>query len=188
MRGDLLAQYAANNVAERRLTDIASRYGPDLVKRYLDEMLNYSERRMRAALKQIPVGIYEFEDVMEGDGITDNPITIRVRIESKGDAFVADFTASDDACKGPLNCRWPSVAACVYYVLKACLDPELPPNAGAYRPIDVRVRGRAASCRPRIRRLCATPTSLPLSGSPTFCSAHSRPSFPKGCWRPARAR
>ena len=39
-----------------------------------------------------------------------------------------------------MNCRWPSVAACVYYVLKAMLDPELPPNAGAYRPVDIKVR------------------------------------------------
>ena len=67
VRGDLLAQFAANNVAERRLTDLASRYGPEMVRRYLDEMLNYSERRMRAALKQIPIGTYEFEDVMEGE-------------------------------------------------------------------------------------------------------------------------
>ena len=140
VRGDLLAQFAANNVAERRLTDLASRYGPEMVRRYLDEMLNYSERRMRAALKQIPEGTYEFEDSMEGDGIVESPITVRVKIESKGDSFIADFTESDDSCQGPLNCRWPSVAACVYYVLKACLDPELPPNAGAYRPVEVKVR------------------------------------------------
>ena len=140
VRGDLLAQFAANNVAERRLIDLSSRYGSEMVRRYLDEMLNYSERRMRAALKQIPVGTYEFEDVMEGDGIVESPITVRVKLESKGDSFVADFTESDDSCQGPLNCRWPSVAACVYYVLKACLDPELPPNAGAYRPVEVIVR------------------------------------------------
>ena len=77
---------------------------------------------------------------MEGDGIVETPITVRVKLESKGDSFVADFTESDDSCQGPLNCRWPSVAACVYYVLKACLDPELPPNAGAYRPVEVIVR------------------------------------------------
>ena len=140
VRGDLLAQFAANNVAQRRLIELASRYGVDTVERYLEEMLNYSERRMKAALKQIPIGVYEFEDVMEGDGIVTDKITIRVRIEAKGDSLLADFTETDDGCLGPLNCRWPSVAACVYYVLKACLDPELPPNAGAYRPIDVRVR------------------------------------------------
>ena len=140
VRGDLLAQFAANNVAQRRLIELASRYGVDTVEQYLDEMLNYSERRMKAALKQIPIGVYEFEDVMEGDGIVTDKITIRVRIEANGDSLLADFSETDDGCLGPLNCRWPSVAACVYYVLKACLDPELPPNAGAYRPIDVRVR------------------------------------------------
>lgn len=138
--GDLLAQFAANNVAERRLTDLATRYGTDTVERYLEEMLNYSERRMKAALTQIPKGTYEFEDVMEGDGISEDEITIRVKIEAKGESLLADFSTTDDGCEGPLNCRWPSVAACVYYVLKACLDPELPPNAGAYRPIEIKVR------------------------------------------------
>ena len=84
VRGDLLAQFAANNVAERRLIDLSSRYGSEMVRRYLDEMLNYSERRMRAALKQIPVGTYEFEDVMEGDGIVESPITVRVKLRVKG--------------------------------------------------------------------------------------------------------
>jgi N-methylhydantoinase B len=140
MRGDLHAQLAANNVGERRLTELSRKYGVETVERYLDEMLNYSERRMRAALATIPIGVYKAEDSIEGDGITDNTFTIRLTLEANGDNVRADFTASDDASQGPLNCRWPSVAACVYYVLKACLDPELPPNAGAYRPIDISVR------------------------------------------------
>ena len=77
---------------------------------------------------------------MEGDGVTEDFYTIRVTVEANGETVKADFTESDDACLGPLNCRWPSVAACVYYILKAVLDPELPPNAGAYRPIQVKVR------------------------------------------------
>ncbi len=140
VRGDLMAQLAANNVGGRRLTELADKYGVETVEQYLDEMLNYSERRMRAALTSIPDGVYEAEDVIEGDGITDDTFTIRLTLEAKGDRVRTDFTASDDASQGPLNCRWPSVAACVYYVLKACLDPELPPNAGAYRPIDIDVR------------------------------------------------
>ena len=140
VRGDLMAQLAANNVGGRRLTELADKYGVETVEQYLDEMLNYSERRMRAALTSIPDGVYEAEDVIEGDGITDDTFTIRLTLEAKGDHVRTDFTASDDASQGPLNCRWPSVAACVYYVLKACLDPELPPNAGAYRPIDIDVR------------------------------------------------
>ena len=140
VRGDLMAQLAANNVGGRRLTELADKYGVETVEQYLDEMLDYSERRMRAALTSIPDGIYEAEDVIEGDGITDDTFTIRLTLEANGDRVRTDFTDSDDASQGPLNCRWPSVAACVYYVLKACLDPELPPNAGAYRPIDIDVR------------------------------------------------
>lgn len=140
VRGDLLAQFAANTVGSRRLGEVAGKYGIDTVRRYLDEMLNYSERRMRAALATIPEGKYSYEDVMEGDGITDKRYTIRVTVEANGETLRADFTDSDDACLGPLNCRWPSVAACVYYVLKGALDPDLPPNAGAYRPVEIVVR------------------------------------------------
>ena len=95
---------------------------------------------MRAALQKVPKGTYSYEDVIEGDGISSKPYAIRVEIEARGDSIRTDFSASDDAALGPINCRWPSVAACVYYVFKALLDPELPPNAGAYRPFDIIVR------------------------------------------------
>ena len=140
VRGDLLAQFAANTVGANRLKELVEKYGASTVEQYLDEMLNYSERRMRAAMAAIPRGKYTFDDVIEGDGIENNRHVIRVTLEAKGDSLCADFTATDDAAQGPINCRWPSVAACVYYVLKAVLDPELPPNAGAYRPIEIDVR------------------------------------------------
>ena len=140
VKGDLLAQYACNITGARRLTELMERYTPDRVGTYLDEMIGYSERRMRAALEKVPKGTYSYEDVIEGDGISTKPYTIRVEIEAKGDSIRTDFSASDDAALGPINCRWPSVAACVYYVFKAILDPELPPNAGAYRPFDIIVR------------------------------------------------
>lgn len=140
VRGDLLAQFAANAVGAQRLNELVEKHSIATVSHYLEEMLNYSERRMRAVLRSIPPGDYTFEDVLEGDGITDRRYTIRVRLEVKGETFRADFSATDDAARGPLNCRWPSVAACVYYVLKAALDPELPSNAGAYRPIEIVVR------------------------------------------------
>ena len=140
VKGDLLAQFAANNVGERRIQELSRKYTVEAVERYLAEMLNYSERRMRVALEKIPQGQYTAEDIIEGDGITDDDFTIRLKIDARGETVLCDFSESDDAAQGPLNCRWPSVAACVYYVLKACLDPELPPNAGAYRPIEIVVR------------------------------------------------
>ena len=140
VRGDLLAQYAANTTASRRLGELVDKYEVETVNQYLEEMISYSERRMRAALATLPKGTYSYEDVIEGDGITDQRYTIRVTLETGGDSIRADFSATDDVAQGPINCRWPSVAACVYYVFKAILDPELPPNAGAYVPFDIIVR------------------------------------------------
>jgi len=140
VEGDLMAQFAANVVGGRRFGELVDKYGVDTAETYLGAMLDYSERRMRAALQAIPVGRYSFEDVLEGDGLTGQHYTIRLTLEVRGDSVVADFTATDAAARGPLNCRLPSVAACVFYVLKAALDPDLPPNAGAYRPIEVLVR------------------------------------------------
>ena len=140
VRGDLFAQLAANTVGERNIIQLMERFGTSTVEQYLEEMLNYSERRMRAALALIPEGDYKAEDVIEGDGISDKDYVIRVTVEARGDSIRCDFTETDPSALGPLNCRWPSVAACVYYVLKAVLDPELPPNAGLYRPIEIDVR------------------------------------------------
>src|SRR6266542_703104 len=139
-RGDLLAQIAANTIAERRVCEVAAKYGAPTLRQYFDEMLDYSERRMTAGLRRIPDGTYVGEDVIEGDGIHDRPLTLRVRVTVHDGTLIADFSDSDAQTAGPLNCRWPSVAACVYYVLKCVVDPDLPPNAGAYRPITVVTR------------------------------------------------
>lgn len=140
VRGDLMAQYAANVVGGRRIGELIEKHGLEIVEQYLQEMLDYSERRMRSALRLIPPGTYSFEDVIEGDGLVDRQYVIRVTLQVQGDSLRADFSTTDAATRGPLNCRWPSVAACVFYVLKGALDPDLPPNAGAYRPIEVIVR------------------------------------------------
>jgi N-methylhydantoinase B len=66
-------------------------------------------------------------------------IKIRVAVLVTDDEVTFDFDGTDPQVAGPLNCRWPSVAACVFFVIKALVDPELPPNAGAYRPIHLRV-------------------------------------------------
>jgi len=137
LKGDLMAQIAANNVGGRRVCELIDRHGKETVQRYMQEIMNYSEQRMRAALQKLPKGKYSFEDYLEGDGWTDDEITIKVTIEITNDDLIVDFTGTSKQVQGPLNCRPASAAACVYYVLKAVLDPELPGNAGAFRPVKV---------------------------------------------------
>jgi N-methylhydantoinase B len=137
LKGDLMAQIAANNVGERRVCELMDRYGKEVVQRYMQEIMNYSEQRMLSALRRLPRGKYGFEDYLEGDGWTEDLIKIKVTVEITRDKFVVDFHGTSKQVQGPLNCRPASAAACVYYVLKAVLDPELPGNAGAFRPVHV---------------------------------------------------
>ena len=140
MRGDLLAQIAANNVGEKRVCELMDRFGKATVQQYMHEIMNYSERRMLANLKKLPQGKFSFEDYLEGDGWTEELIKIKVTVEITEDRFIVDFTGTDKQAQGPINCRPASAAACVYYVLKAVLDPELPANAGAFRPVEIRTQ------------------------------------------------
>jgi len=139
VRGDLMAQIAANNVGEMRLCQLIEKHGFETFQTYLAAMMDYSERRLRAGLSQLPGGRYGFEDFLEGDSITDALIKIKVAVIVEGDEVTFDFEGTDPQVAGPLNCRWPSVAACVFFVIKALIDPELPPNAGAYRPIHIHI-------------------------------------------------
>src|SRR5205814_1890871 len=134
-RGDLAAQIAANNVAEKRLQALMEKYGKETVLFYMTQIMDYSERRLNAAIRKLPEGAHSFEDYLEGDGLSPDRIAIRVTVTIRDGRIVADFSASDHQVLGPLNCRPPSVRACVYYVAKALLDPGLPPNSGAFRPI-----------------------------------------------------
>src|SRR6202171_2872809 len=127
-RGELnhdVLDLVMDNVGERRVCELMDRHGKETVQRYMQEIMNYSEQRMRSALKKLPKGKYSFEDYLEGDGWTDDPIKIKVTIEITGDKFIVDFTGTNKQVQGPLNCRPASAAACVYYVLKAGLDSEL---------------------------------------------------------------
>ena len=136
-RGDLMAQVAANNVGARRLGEILARYGHERTLEGMRELLDYAERSMRAGISRIPPGTYTFEDYVEGDGFTEDPVKIKATIEVSADRVRVDFTGTDKQVKGPMNARISAARACVYYALKCIIDPDLPTNHGAYRLIDV---------------------------------------------------
>lgn len=136
-RGDLMAQLAANAVGRERVLALVRRYGADGFVTAMREIMDYSERRMRAAIADLPPGRYSFADYLEGDGLSDELVKIAATLTIERDCLTVDFTGTSPQVRGPINCRPPSVYSCVYYAVKAVVDPGLPPNAGAYRPIRV---------------------------------------------------
>ena len=137
MYGDLMAQYAASCTAQQRTVELLQREDAQLVFDYVHPILDHAERCMRAGIAGLPDGTYTFEDFLDDDGVTDDPVRIFVTVTIRGDELLADFTGSSDQVLGPLNARLSAARACVYYACKAVIDPDLPTCAGSCRPITV---------------------------------------------------
>ena len=138
--GDILAQMAATRVADTRLQRLCQEHGAATIRAALDRLDDLSEAQMREAIAGLPDGTYEGEDFLDDDGPDGNPVGIRVRIDIKGDRARFDFSATDDEVTGPLNTT-PFVAmAAVYYAIKAIAGPDIQPNGGCYRPLEVITR------------------------------------------------
>ena len=103
----------------------------------MDELLAYGERKIRAALRGIPDGVYAFEDWMDDDGVGGPPVPLRVGITVAGDQIALDFAGTGRQVPGDVNVVYLALVATVYYVLKAVLDPDIPANGGFYRAIGV---------------------------------------------------
>lgn len=135
--GDIYAQLAANSVAEQRLKDLIDKYSLEHIFNSMEEIINYSDRRMRAAVKEVPDGEYSFEDVLEGDGITDDEIVVKTKVIVHEDEVTVDFTGSNQQTTGPMNSTIGVTSACVYYAIKSLLEPDVPPNAGTYKCLNI---------------------------------------------------
>jgi N-methylhydantoinase B len=146
-RGDLAAQLAAHEVGARRVSEIVARYGLERTLSYGAALIAYAERLTRAAIAQMPKGIYSFEDVMDDDGHVQSPLPIRVSVTISDDEMSFDFSASAPAARGSINAVRAIVESAVYYVVR-CLVGEargtksnesIPANAGTFTPISVHV-------------------------------------------------
>ncbi len=127
------AQFAANHVGAVRLRELAARIGVDRLHQAAEAVCDYSDRRVRAAVREIPDGCYRFEDVLEvGTGVT-----IRAAVSVRGDEVSIDFAGSDPQV--PVNCNavFAVTLSCSMFVFRVLTDPDAPPNAGCYRALRV---------------------------------------------------
>jgi len=135
--GDLRAQIAANRAGSDRLREICRQHGVDVLRRSMTEILDATERRLRDGIARMPGGCYEAEGFCDDDGREARPVRIRVAVRITGDQVTLDFTGTEAQVPGAKNVPPVSLLATVYYVLKAVIDPDIPPNGGYCRAIGV---------------------------------------------------
>lgn len=135
--GDLAAQIGACRVGEQRILEMVKKYGEDRMRALTGELLDYSERLVRAELRRMPGGEFAAEDWLDDDGIDDQPIKLRVRIQIDPgtESIQVDFTGSSPQVTGSVNAvRAITLSAC-FYVLRCLLERDAPATAGILRPL-----------------------------------------------------
>jgi N-methylhydantoinase B/oxoprolinase/acetone carboxylase alpha subunit len=133
--GDIRAQMSAVNVGERRYLELVAKYGAGPLAGIVDSCLDTSERLMREDLRAYADGTYTAEGFLDSDGVTDEPVPIRVAVTLDDGSVTVDFTGSSPAVKGPFNCSLSSVHSAAYCAVRYMVAPDILQNEGCYRPI-----------------------------------------------------
>ncbi len=153
MRMDLQSQVSANQTAISRVQGLAERYGFDVFESAVEAIFDNSERRMRAVIASWPDGDYAASDFLDNDGITEDRCEIHATVRVRGDGVVVDFTGSAKQSAGPINAVLGYTYAGVYMSFQAATDPDMVPNSGCYRPIEV-IAPEGTIVNPRFPAAC----------------------------------
>lgn len=137
--GDLNAQFAANRVGILRVQELCRKYGPAVVTAAMEEFIAYAERRMRAAIAAIPDGTYHGEDRVDDDGLSDDPLVVKVTITVAGSSLEIDYAGTCAQVATNLNSPWCSTLSATLACLKTVLTAaDIPFNEGAINPVTIK--------------------------------------------------
>ncbi len=136
--GDLRAQLAACEIAEREVRARIARHGLDPARAMMREMLDYTERMTRAALAELRDGEYEFEDWIDDDGVDfGKPIRLFVTVRKRGDRIAFDWAGSSPQVKGAINATLSVTQATSFTAIRSLLPADVPNNDGTFRAVEV---------------------------------------------------
>jgi len=133
-RADLRAQLAANRAGAKRVLELRERLGADGFRDALAETVDYAERRMRACLAALEDGVREARDVLEA---ADGDLELCLKATVEGDELTLDFSGSAGQHDGNLNCPMAVTRSACWFAVRVLTDPDIPPAAGAMRPVTV---------------------------------------------------
>jgi N-methylhydantoinase B len=137
---DLQAQLASLEIGKAELRRLVGRYGPERFTAASQELVDQSERRMRQIIAELPHGTFTAEDWVDGDGLGDEPIPVRVAITARDSELIVDFSGTGEQARGPINCPLAATESAVYFAVISMLAPHLSSNYGCYKPVTVIAR------------------------------------------------
>lgn len=134
---DLRVQVATNARGAREACDLMRQMGAPQVRRAIDDIIAYTRRRICNRIAELRDGAYSFTEWLDDDGMGGDPVPIAVTVRVASGSLSLDFSGSGRQARGAMNVPINALQACVYYSVKALLDPELLPNAGLFDAVTI---------------------------------------------------
>lgn len=135
--GDMRAQIAACNTAERGYKSLVERYGSESFRAMVEDLHDYAEKLTRAEIAALPDGTWSFTDYIDGLGERPEPIALKATVTIAGDSLTVDWTGSSPQVKGAINCPSPFVKSAVHLMIKCIARQEIPNFEGYLRPLGI---------------------------------------------------
>ena len=146
--GDLMAQLGSIWNGRRRLLELAGEYGNDLLERYIEAILDYSDTRMSEEISAIPDGDYDGMSWLDSDGQGNTNIQIGARVSVRGDHIHVDFSNSDPQNPSGNNGSYGVMQAAAGIPILCSIDPTIPHNDGCLRHISADAP-KGSVCNPK---------------------------------------
>lgn len=136
-RGDLAAQRASCAAGAAGWCALLARHGRAAVEAAGASLLDYAERRAVARLAPLEGASSVAEDWLEGDGVSDREVPLRVALRVQQGRLHLDFAGTSPMVAGNVNCPIQVTRAAALFVLRALLDDDVPTNEGIARAITI---------------------------------------------------
>ena len=135
--GDIRAQLSACHIGERAIQELLKRYGGDVFQTCATDLLNYTERLVRAEIASWDDGESQFTDYMDSDGCGGDRVKIQCKLTVHGDELTADFAGTDKQVAGAINSTLSFTASVVALCVRSVLQEDVPNTAGMFRPLTI---------------------------------------------------
>ena len=135
--GDLMAEISACRTGVERFRSIVRRFGWDRVKASLRAVFHQAEAEDRASVAEIPDGVYVADGYLDDDGVTSDPVYVKVTVTVEGDGMTVDLSGSNRQCVGSINSGLVQTRSAIEQGFKFLVNPHASVSGGNFRNLRV---------------------------------------------------
>jgi N-methylhydantoinase B len=134
---DVRGFIASNAVARERMAELIAHYGADTIVLAMEELIRYSERRMRERLRRLPDGIFHTRGYLDHDGVENRVYPVDIRLHKRGEVLCFDMRGSAPQAATYINCTEGALIGAIFGGTAPILGAGIPWNHGILAALEV---------------------------------------------------